>query len=190
MSAVLKLDPASAAVPVEGWLVLAMEGLRLALPQSEALQIALAFDLEHVDDGGPEVGRLSRRNGKAWPAYCLDWALRVQRSTPAERRLCVFFGTQDDARGILCDRVWPLAADADLRPEPPRRCMSGPRWPAIGLARFQDGVAVVTSATELKAYLDFLAEEDHGRLYSQSDSRDPRLNLNQLKEPSCQSRKS
>jgi len=190
MSAVLKLDLASAAVPVEGWLVLAMEGLRLALPQSEALQIALAFDLEHVDDGGPEVGRLSRRNGKAWPAYCLDWALRVHRSTPAERRLCVFFGTQDDARGILCDRVWPLAADADLRPEPPRRCISGPRWPAIGLARFQDGVAVVTSAAELKAYLDFLAEEDHGRLYSQSDSRDPRLNLNQLKEPSCQSRKS
>ena len=64
MSAVLKLDPASTAVPVEGWLVLAMEGLRLALPQSEALQIALAFDLEHVDDGKPEVNQLSHRNNK------------------------------------------------------------------------------------------------------------------------------
>jgi hypothetical protein len=163
MSAALKLDPVSAAVPVEGWLVLAMEGLRLALPQSEALQIELASDLKVTDAEGQEAGRLSRRNGKPWPAYCLDWALRVQRPAPAERRLCVFFGTQDDARGILCDRVWPLAADADLRPEPPRGCMNGPRSPTIGLARFQDGVALVTSAAELRAYLDFLAEEDHGR---------------------------
>ena len=163
MSAALKPDPASAAVPVEGWLVLAIEELRLALPQSEALQIELAFDLKSADEGGQEVGRLSRRIGKSWPAYCLDSALRVQRPAPAERRLCVFLGTQVDTRGILCDRVWPLAADADLRPEPPPGCMNGPRSPTIGLARFQDGVAVVTSAAELKAYLDFLAEEEHGK---------------------------
>jgi hypothetical protein len=163
MSAALKLDPASAAVPVEGWLVLAIEELRLALPQSEALQIELAYDLKGADEGGPEVGWLSRRTGKSWPAYCLDSALRVQRPAPAGRRLCVFFETQDDTRGILCDRVWPLAADADLRAEPPPGCMNGPRSPVISLARFQDGVAVVTSSAALRAYLDFLAEEEHGK---------------------------
>jgi hypothetical protein len=163
VSAALKFDPASAAVPVEGWLVLAIEELRLALPQSEALQIELATDLKVTDAEGQEAGWLPRRTGKSWPAYCLDSALRVQRPAPAGRRLCVFLGTQDDTRGILCDRVWPLAADADLRAEPPPGCMNGPRSPATGLARFQDGVAVVTSAAALKVYLDFLAEEEHGK---------------------------
>jgi hypothetical protein len=163
MPATLKADPARAAVPVEGWLVLAIGELRLALPQSEALQIELASDLEEADPGAPQLGWRARRTGGPWPAYCLDPALRLQRPAPPERHLCVFFGTQDDARGILCDRVWPLAADADLRAEPLPGCMSGSRSPATGLARFQDGVVVVTSAAALKGNLDSIAEDEHGR---------------------------
>ena len=162
MSAAHKLDPASAAGPVEGWLVMAIGELRLALSQSEALQIDLASDLKGAGEGGPEFGWLARRAGKSGPAYCVDSTLRAQRPAPEERRLCVFLGTQDDALGILCDRVWPLAADADLRVEPLPGCMNGPRSPTTGLARFQDGVAVVTSASEMKAYLDFLSGKDHG----------------------------
>lgn len=145
------------AARVGGWLVLAIAELRLALPQSEARQIELASDLQTEDGDRPEAGWLPRRTGAAWPAYNLDPELRIQRPAPAGRRLCVFFGTRDDARGILCDRVWPLAADADLRAEPLAGCMTGPLSPVAGLARFQDGVAVLTRAAALRAYLESLA---------------------------------
>jgi hypothetical protein len=139
-----------------GWLVLAIGELRLALPQSEARQIELATDLDARDDEGLEAGWLRRRSGHSWPAYNFDAALRLQRYVPAGRRLCVFFGTREDARGILCDRVWPLESDADLRCEPLPGCMTGSLSPAAGLARFGDGVAVTTSAQALGGFLDSL----------------------------------
>lgn len=157
MAAPVKPDSASGAARVSGWLVLAIGELRLALPQAEARQIDLASDLDVRDRDGREAGWLPRRTGAPWPAYNLDTGLRAERTAPLGRHLCVFFGTQD-ARGILCDRVWSLAADADLRCEPLPGCMTGSLSPAAGLARFQDGVAVVTSATALGAYIDALVD--------------------------------
>ena len=139
-----------------GWLVLAIGELRLALPQVDARQIELASDLEAPDGDGGEAGWLRRRGGARWPAYSLDPGLRPQRPAPAGQRLCVFFGTREDTRGLLCDRVWPLAEDDELRYEPLPACMNGARSPAAGLARFQEGVVMVTSAAALGAYLDAL----------------------------------
>jgi hypothetical protein len=141
-----------------GWLVLAIGELRLALPQREARQIELASDLEVHDGNHGEIGWLRHQAGAGWPAYNLDAGLGMQRPIPASRRLCVFFGTHDGTRGLLCDRVWPLAADSDLSHETLSDCMNGPRSPVVGLAKFQDGVAVVTSAAALSAYLDALVE--------------------------------
>src|SRR5262245_1367011 len=140
-----------------GWLVLAIGELRLALPQVDARQIELASDLEAPDGDGGEAGWLRRRGGVRWPAYSLDPGLRPQRTAPAGQRLCVFFGTREDTRGLMCDRVWPLASDDDLRHEPLPVCMAGPVSPVAGLGKFQDGVAVVTSAAALRTYLDSLA---------------------------------
>jgi hypothetical protein len=142
--------------PAAGWLVLAIGELRLALPQSEARQIELASDLGAGKSEGLEAGWLRRRSGHSWPAYNFDPSLRLQRPVPAGRRLCVFFGTRENARGILCDRVWPLESDADLRCEPLPGCMRGSLSPAAGFARFQDGVAVTTSAGALGGFLDSL----------------------------------
>ena len=153
MGASLKHDVAE---HVSGWLVLAIGDLRLALPQGEARQIELAADLDAGDADGHEAGWLRRRSGDSWPAYSLDPALRVQPRAPSERRLCVFFVVREGARGILCDRVWSLAADDDLRREPLAGCMTGPLSPVAGLARFQERVAVVTSAAALGGYLDAL----------------------------------
>jgi hypothetical protein len=154
VAAPLERDVASDSARIAGWLVLAIGDLRLALPQGEARQIELASDLDAQDGDRPEAGWLPRRTGAPWPAYNLDAALRAQRPAPAGRRLCVFFGTHEDVRGVLCDRVWPLAADADLQGEPMPGCMTGPLSPAAGLARFQGGVTLVTSAAALRAYLD------------------------------------
>jgi hypothetical protein len=151
MTATPKPDFASS---IAGWLVLAIGELRLALPQGDARQIELASDLDLQDGDGGEVGWLLGRGEARWPAYNLDAGLRVQRPAAAERRLCVFFGAREDTRGLLCDRVWSLASDDDLHHAPLPGCMTGPLSPASGIARFQDGVAVVTSAGALGAYLN------------------------------------
>lgn len=143
---------------IAGWLVLAVGELRLALPQGEARQIELASDLDPQDGNGAEAGWLRGRGSARWPAYNLDPGLRVQRPAPAERHLCVFFGTRENTRGLLCDRVWSLASDDDLRHAPLPGCMTGPLSPVSGIARFQDGVAVVTSAAALGVYLDSVRE--------------------------------
>jgi hypothetical protein len=150
-------------VDIAGWAVLAIGAVRLALRQRDVRQIDLVADLKLSAAGeGPEVGWLIRKSGASWPAYCLDEALALERPAPADRHLCVFFGA-DEVRGILCNQVWSLAADGDLVAEPLPGCMSGPRSPATGLARFEDGVALVTDAPALASYLVDLAETEHGR---------------------------
>lgn len=72
-------------------------------------------------------------------------------------------GEQDDAvRGVLCNRVWSLAADTDLGIEAVPGCMTGVRSPATGFSQFEGSVALVTERAALAAYLDFLLEPEHG----------------------------
>lgn len=149
---------------VAGWAVLAVGTLRLALPQRDVRQIDLVGDLQApAAGGGPEIGRRIRDGGRPWPAYCLDAHLRLQLPAPAQRRICVFFGLEDGVRGILCDRVWSLAADADLVIEPLPGCFEGARSPATGLARFEQHVVLVTDGGALAAYLVEFEEAGDGR---------------------------
>lgn len=146
---------APAARPTAGWMVLAIEDLRLALPQRDVRQIEIAAALKHSAAGDArEAGWLLRKDGKSWPAYCLDGTLRLLWSVPAARRVCMFFEGEDGMRGLLCDHVWSLAADGDLGVEPAPGCMAVPHSPVVGFARFQSGVALVTNAAALASYLD------------------------------------
>jgi hypothetical protein len=149
---------------IAGWAVLAVGTVRLALPQRDVRQINLVGDLEMPAAGdGLEVGWRIRDDGRSWPAYSLDTRLRLESPAPAQRRLCVFFGPGDDVRGVLCDRVWSLAADGDLVIEPLPGCFAGARSPAIGLAQFEKQVALVTDCGALTAYLAEIQEAGHGR---------------------------
>ncbi len=145
---------APAARPAAGWMVLAIENLRMALPQRDVRQIEIAADLElSVAGEAREAGWLLREDGKYWPAYCLDGTLRLLWPVPASRRVCVLINDKDGMCGLLCDRVWSFAADGDLGVEPAPGCMAAPRSPIVGYARFQSGIAVVTNAIDLAAYL-------------------------------------
>jgi hypothetical protein len=153
---------AASPATIHGWVVLAIGVLRLALPQHDVRQLEPVSDLKESAAGETdEVGWFLRDGARSWPAYGLDEQLRLERPAAPGRRLCVFIGAEDAVRGIVCNRVWSLAADADLGVEPLPGCMRGPRSPAIGLARFEDGVALVTDATALAAYLDFLKKPAH-----------------------------
>lgn len=145
-----------------GWMVLAIEDLRLALPQRDVRQIEIAAALRHSTAGDArEAGRLLHKDGKSWPAYCLDGTLHLLWPVPSARRVCVFFESEDGMRGLLCDHVWSLAADGDLGVEPAPGCMAVPHSPVAGFARFQGGVAVVTNATALASYLYAASQLEH-----------------------------
>jgi hypothetical protein len=161
-AAALKL--AATAPSISGWAVLAIGAVRLALPQRGVRQIDLAVDLKISAAGeGPAIGWLVRKSGASWPVYCLDERFGFEHPAPADRRLCVFFGSGDDVQGILCNHVWSLPSDADLAIEPLPGCATGQRSPATGLAQFMEGVSLVTSATALAAYLAALKETNYGR---------------------------
>jgi len=139
-----------------GWLVLAIDDLRLALPQTDVRQVTLASDLEGVEgDESRGLRRLKRPRGKPWLACHLDHNLRPERS-PGARRLCVFFGASDGVLGLLCTHTWLLAAASDLRVEPVPRCLIEGPTPIIGMAFFQEAMAVVSDGRRLGDYLTSL----------------------------------
>lgn len=145
-----------------GWLVLALDGLRLALPQREIRLIALTGDLTAPErDTAPEVGTLARADGLRWPAFSLDGTLALEPRPSRTRRSCVFFETNGAVRGLVCDRLWSLATDAELTAEPVPGCLRVRRSPITGFGRYRDGLVAVTRAADLASYLDFLLEDRH-----------------------------
>ena len=143
-----------------GWAVLGIDELRLALPQRDLRRFELASDLEAPGaKSAPAAGQFTAADDASWPAYNLDGTLHLQRVTPGARSLCAFFDAEGQTRGLLCDRVWSLAEDADLVVEALPGCMKGPPSPATGLARFQGRIAMVTNRDAISSYLAFLLEQ-------------------------------
>ena len=168
--------------PIAGWMVMAIDGLRLALPQSDVRLIELLVDLSPspadnvqasasaalarsghgIDAGGLEIGWLARRNEASWPVYALDSGLRLQSPVPVARRMCVFIEAHGAVTGIACDRVLLLATDAELSVQAVPGCMTGVSSPITGFARHQKGISAVATATALAGYLAHLLELGHG----------------------------
>ena len=159
MQAQSRVAPENAAT---GWLLLAIDGLRLALPQREIRLITLVGDLRipaHNDT--PEIGALAREDGTPWPVYALDGTLALDGRDSNSRRHCVFFESGGTVLGLLCDRLWSVANDARLLPEAVPGCLRARRSPITGFARHHDGLVAVTGAADLASYLDFLMESRH-----------------------------
>jgi len=155
-----RMDTGPAIVP--GWAVLAIGELWLALPQRDVRQFELASELEAPEASlAQAAGQFMARSDKSWPAYSLDGSLQLQRAVPEARRICVFFETEGQTRGLLCDRVWSLADYTDLIVEPMPGCIKGPPSPATGLAQFRGQIAIVTNRGALSAYLAYLLVQDH-----------------------------
>ena len=90
------LPPAS--THIAGWVVLAVGGIRLALPQRDVRQINLVIDLKaSAESQEQNAGWLIRKDGQSWPAYNLNESLSIQRQLTG-RRLCIFFGSHDAVR--------------------------------------------------------------------------------------------
>jgi hypothetical protein len=153
-------DSVSATAP--GWAVLAIDELFLALPQRDICLFEVATDLQAREVNLAEaIGYFQTHRDESWPVYRLDGALQLQRAVSEKRRIYVFFEAQGQTRGLLCDRVWSLAEDADIAAEPMPGCIKGPPSPATGLTQFRDRIAMVTDRAALSSYLAYLQEQEH-----------------------------
>ena len=161
-SAATSLRADTAPANIAGWAVLAIDELWLALPQRDVRQFQLASDMETSEtDLANAVGQIVASNGESWPVYNLDGSLKLQQSVPEARGVCIFFETEGERLGLLCDRVWPLDEDAGLTVDPMPGCMKGRSSPITGLAQFQNRIAMVTNGAALSSYLAYLLEQDH-----------------------------
>ena len=146
-----------------GWLVLVIDGLRLALPQRDVRLIELAAELQPATVAdGQVIGWLPREDADPWPVYSFDGGLRLQRPAAETRRLCVFIEAGGQTTGIACDRVHALATDVELAVEPVPGCMTGIPSPLAGFARDQGGITAVLDVAALSGYIDFLREHGNG----------------------------
>ncbi len=146
-----------------GWLVMAIDDIRVVLPQKDVREISLAVDLTPSTDGDEaEIGWLERESGESWPAYCLDSSLAFLGSLPSRRRFCVFFEQAGGVIGLVCDRLSSLATDEEIQVQTLPGCMGGRRTPIVGVAHHDAGLVTVTSAADLASYLEFLKEHRDG----------------------------
>ncbi|NIR59401.1 MAG: hypothetical protein GWO02_07710 [Gammaproteobacteria bacterium] len=127
-------------------------------------RIELAADLEEpTGEQEWEAGWFVHENGLSWPAYSFNESLRLERPASAGRTLCAFVTSEDAVRGILCDHVRSLESDLDLAVESLPGCIDALRSVATGLARYGDGVALVTDARTLVDYLSFPQDPAYGK---------------------------
>lgn len=154
MSAVAQRNARAAPAPatLEGWALLVMDGLTLALPQRDVVTIELTTALQFSAPGDNEIGWLTQ-NAKRWPVYCLDRDFASAPALADTARVCLLFRSEQRILGLAGTQISLLAADADLSVPPLPVCFTRRGSPLIGLALHHDAIVTVVNAQALSDYL-------------------------------------
>lgn len=138
------------------FVVLAFDGLQLAVPRADVRAVEAAADVTRDTALPGGVGWIHSAGGLR-PVFCFDADLRRQVQPPAARRVCVVFATTN-ARGlpatfgVLCDDFHHLIArDATWQALPP--ALAAPGSPLRGLLLLEGGLACTTDASVLAQVL-------------------------------------
>lgn len=145
------------------FVVLAFDGLQLAMPRADVRAVEAAADIardravlerQPALPGG--VGWIASE-GALHPVFCFDADLRRQVQPAASRRVCVIFATtgrhgEPVSFGLLCDDFDHLVArDAAWQPLPP--ALAAPGSPLRGLLVLDGSLACTTDASVLAQVL-------------------------------------
>ena len=140
--------------------LVAMDGVRLVLPQTAIRSLEPVLDIESGDGDGAMAGSLFFE-GRPWPVYCLGEDFRALRRIPEARRVCVVLTLTEGYLGLLSDGVTMLKRErAEVSPVP--ACMRSGHSPLLGLAVLEQGLGCVSSVDSLAAYLQALNRKDSG----------------------------
>jgi hypothetical protein len=134
--------------------LLKIGGLNLLLPQSEIRTLESATDIEAAAPALHSVGWIVYAQ-KRWPVYCLSAELALMEVAPPERRACAMLAMGAGYLGIMCDDMIIQKDFAAQRYELPV-AMRLPDTPILHLVDYEQGIACVSNATRLTAYIEQL----------------------------------
>jgi hypothetical protein len=134
------------------YILLAIGGHALLLPQSEIRILAPVHDIKIVDQRASGVVGWLPFAGRRWPVYCLDEALHPLPHLLPGQRICVLVKLNTSSFGLVCAHVAMVQGSA-LRIWPVPAAMAMPDSPIQGLSRHADRVALVSTAAALAVLL-------------------------------------
>lgn len=134
--------------------LLKITGLNLQLPQGEIRTLESATDVDTAAPALNSIGWIVYAQ-KRWPVYCLSEELALMAVVPSERRACALLATGAGFIGILCDDMLILKDIAAQRYELPD-AMRLPDTPILHLIAYEQGIACVTNAKQLTAFVEQL----------------------------------
>jgi hypothetical protein len=134
--------------------LLTINGLNLLLPQGEIRTLESATDVDVIAPALHSAGWVSYAQ-KRWPVYCLSDELALVAHVPPERRACALLAMGAGYIGILCDDMIILKDFAAQRFELPV-AMKLPDTPIMHLVAYEQGIACVSNAKKLTAYIEQL----------------------------------
>ncbi|MDP3653646.1 MAG: hypothetical protein Q8R67_18400 [Rhodoferax sp.] len=131
--------------------LLKIGGMRLVLAQADVRSLESVMDIDPADCPQGSVG-WAPYAGQRWPAYCLGEGLLLLEPIPAARRVCALLALPQGYLGVLCDEARTLVDFQEASFEIPA-CMYVAQSPISGLRMVEEGLACVSDAGRLSAYL-------------------------------------
>jgi hypothetical protein len=138
--------------------LLKIGSLNLLLPQGEIRTLESSTDVDLSAPVLHSTGWISYMQ-KRWPVYCLSEALALMDAVPAERRACAMMAMGAGYIGIMCDDMIVLKNFTAQRYELPV-AMRLPNTPILYLAGYEQGIASVSNANRLTAYVGQLLDKE------------------------------
>jgi hypothetical protein len=144
--------------------LLKINGLNLLLPQGEIRTLESATELNTIAPALCSAGWIAYHQ-KSWPVYCLSEDLSLLQAVPPERRACAMMTMGAGFIGILCDDMIILKDFIAQRHELPQ-AMKLPATPILHLVNYEQGIACVSNAKQMTAYIEHLVlnTEEQGKV--------------------------
>jgi hypothetical protein len=134
--------------------LLKIDGFNLILPQGEIRTLESSTDVDTHSPVLKSTGWVDYAN-KRWPVYCLTEELILLENIPPQRSVCALLGMGAGYIGIMCDDMTVLKDVAAQRYELPV-AMRLPGSPILYLVNYEQGIACVSNARQITAYVERL----------------------------------
>lgn len=130
------------------------DGVRLAVPLSEAVSIERTAQLQPGDTESQALGVVLARN-QHYPVYALSRRLALLSAIPAQCAFCVCLGHDDRGQrlALACESVSPLRLDNATTIQPLPTCMHSPGTPVRGLYGLGKQLVLCSTTDDLAAYI-------------------------------------
>ncbi len=152
ISAVAEAIPVSLALPVNKVIVLAIDNLRLILPQADIRTVESVSDVELAGKMPRSAGWIKYLSQR-WPVICFSDELAFLDEVPAPRRACVMLAFNGAYLGLLCDDARVLVNFAQQSFAVPAS-MRMHASPLTGLIQYEQGLACLSDASHVACYVN------------------------------------